>query len=180
MFFSIAGLFLVACQGDSTQDVAKDGPAVFFDIKTYFQSEIIRLNQQKPKVTKKVVLQGEKDQIEVEIEDFQKELQIFLNSDINKLAWQEKYQADTTFEGNAMDFIRYEALDTTLRTKLVEIAFEAGQIQQIHIANSTESIVMQTKQDLIYRPESGYSIQSDQKTIFSEQKTLQLDASFVP
>ena len=180
----IFGLFLAlflmsACSTESPQNASEERPQVFFDLQSYFNGEIERLNEQKSTVQKNITLQGKQETIAKAKVDFKKELQIFLNSDINKLAWQDKYQVDSTIKNGQLTSLRYSAIDTTLRTKLLEINYQNGAVQQIQVVNSGKSIVAETHQSLSYEPQKGYSIDNEQKTLFSDGQKLQLKVEFL-
>lgn len=179
--FTTAGLLLlVACgQVEPQRQLAKDAlsPA-FFDLKAYFEQEVQRLSQSKPQVFKKVTINGAEEQQNLEQIDFQQELQVFAQSDINRPNWLEKYHADTTFFNGHPSRILYKAMEEKLRTRLIDIEFEQNTVSKITIQNGGKSIVAGSQQELIYLPQSGYLIKSHQTTALSKDKDLSIEVRF--
>ena len=176
----LLALFSFNCTSSIAEaEVPENAPLIFFDLKSYINQEVDRLRNEKTQVQKQIELGDKKESIQPKEIDFQQELAIFLNSDINKLAWQEKYQADSTVQNGQLTRIHYQAIDTTLRTKLLSIDYMDGDVDQIVIENSTQSIVAKTHQKLIYQPKKGYSINNEQKTLFSKKQQLKLEVEFL-
>ncbi len=178
VLFTIS-LSLTGClPASSAAEDNNQSPAVFFDVEQFFQAEIDRLKASESRFRKMIKLQGEEEQIEAAELDFENELQVFLNSDINRIAWEDKYRADSTYQGDKLVEIRYQAIDTTLKTKLLEIDFENGKVVKINILNTTNSLVAQTKQKLKYEPKAGYFIDYEQKILFSKKRKLIVEVDF--
>ena len=150
----------------------------FFDVQSYFRNEISRLNKEQPSITKRIELEGQLENIQKKGLDYERELQVFVNSDINRVSWKEKYKVDSIFQEAKLVKIRYEAIDTTLKTKLLEVEFEKTEVRSVKIHNATRSIVAQTNQILQYHPTEGYSIENEQKILFSKTRKLFLEVNF--
>jgi hypothetical protein len=86
--FSIICLFLLgSCQTPADTAQTK----VYFDLKGFIEQQIIELNKRKPLVTKEMAIGEGKDKTETTNIDWKKELELFIQADLNKQAFQLSY-----------------------------------------------------------------------------------------
>lgn len=169
-FVFITGL-LAACQPQRTS--SGDEPTPFFDLLAYIDAEAEALNEQQPKVRKRVVVQGQEETQVLSEVDFSEELKVFRRSDINRKAWIDKYQADSTFEQGQLVQARYVAIDSSLKTRWLEVQYnEEGEVQAVLIRNRSKSPVVNVRQDLSYRPGKGYRLVTAQSTALSREQEV--------
>lgn len=86
----ILGVFLLlsACQ---TPTAKNDEPAVYYDVKGFIQNQIQLLNQQRPTVEKTMVVGRDEEKRSTKEVDWKKELELFVQADINKPAYRQSY-----------------------------------------------------------------------------------------
>lgn len=175
-FFLFLILLISACQSakNETQQAENEAILVFFDLKGYFNDEIKRLNQENWSVSKKVAINNESEEKTLNSLDFAKELDVFVQSDINRPDWTDKYQIDSTLQDGKLVRLHYQALSEKLRTREIEIEFENEQVQKIHIKNGGNNFVAGSQQELTYLPKEGYTIKSRQYTALSKDKELSI------
>ncbi len=150
----------------------------YFDIAGYFEKEAQRLSS-RTGFTKRVMMNGEVEESQVERIDFKNDLKAFAKSDINRPAWSDKYEIDSTFNQNKeLIKIAYQTNEPKLVTKEITIDFEKGEVAKIHIINGTKSAIALTEQILIYRPSKGYSIESKQDVTTLDENTFRVEVSF--
>lgn len=173
-------LLLNACQSSTEQSEtpAEAMPSVFFDIKGYFAKEQKRLNQTQPTVTKRVAINGESEEKQLDSLDFDRELEVFIKSDINRPDWVDKYSIDSVRQNNKLTELHYQALDDKLRTRQIDIFFNNDQVSKIFIEKGGTNIVAGSAQELTYTPGQGYTIKSRQYTALSEDKELSIEVRF--
>ena len=166
---------LLGCQGETEANLNPTKNA-FFDLKSYFKAEQERLAKLDIDFNKSAQFEGES------YEGSNNEplnLTIFSNADINKIAWINKYQADTIFTSNGViQRITYQAKEPKLRTQLLDIAFIDEQVDRIDILKHSKSFVAETKQKLVYQPKIGYEINQNQKVILGKNRAIDLKVSF--
>lgn len=181
-FFTLLGMVVLlnACQSASEQadQAPEEMPLAFFDIKGYFSKEKERLVQTQPAVTKKVAINGETEEKKLDSLDFGRELTVFIQSDINRPDWVEKYRIDSVMQGNKLTELHYQALDDKLRTRQIDIIFNNDQVNEIHIEKGGTNIVAGSEQELTYLPGQGYTIKSRQYTALSRDKELSIEVRF--
>lgn len=131
------------------------------DLKGFFTSEAKRLKQGQVKVDKTVSRNGISESREGIIPDWEREVQLFTESDINKPAWNKSYKVTASDSA-----ILYSVLDSGLRTRSVSIRKDnQGRIREISISNSTRNELYQTSEELTYIPDSMYRIVKKQDVI---------------
>ena len=150
----------------------------FFDLKTFFIQERSKLEDIK-KVIKKASVDGIIEEKTVDSIDLEKELALFVDSDINRIAWLDKYKVDSLFNNNKLSQVNYLAKDDQLKTKQLTVHFNNNTVDSINIIRRITSLVAKLEQHLKYVPSKGYSIESRQETSLSSVHVLELDVQFV-
>ena len=139
-------------------------------MRGFFETEVNRLTSKKSLVNKSV---RQNDQSEVKKNhsvDWDNELALFIASDINKSAWKDSYK----ISGDSV-YINYIAIDTNLRTRFVEIKMDQhGRAVFFKIKNITRSKLYESSEELIYIPDSIYTINKSQSVRFLGNKTYQI------
>ncbi|MBK1441986.1 hypothetical protein JHJ32_18455 [Parapedobacter sp. ISTM3] len=146
-------VWVISCTGSA--DVQSDSQtSPYFGLEAYFNSEATRLQERAPTVTKTVSKNGETETHDVRIGNWQNELALFIESDINKPAWQHSYQVDST-----ASLLTYTAIDPDLRTEQITVEKDTnGHIKRIRIVNKVQNMLYQTGEQLDYYPDSLYRI----------------------
>jgi len=175
--FLFSLLFFTACvETPADEKVVEEKP--FFDVKGYFEQEMERLAD-KRNLTKKAIYNGKEETKEVERIDFENELLIFSNTDINRTAWLEKYSTDSTFNTQKqLTSIEYKSLDDNLKTKSIRVEYLKNIVSTIEIMTVGSSAVSNTKNYLKYSPTAGYSIKSKQDVKFVSENDIDVQVIF--
>lgn len=176
LFVLWISISLWTCTDNS--NVTIPGQTQFFDLKSYFEQEYKRLDKVE-KVIKKADIAGQVEEKTVSGIDFKTELALFVDSDINKVSWLDKYEVDSIHQNNQLSQLVYKAKDGQLKTNKLSIFFAEEKVRRIEIIRKTGSIAATLKQELIYEPATGYSVKSIQHTSLSEPYVLALDVRFV-
>lgn len=152
-------LLLFACQAPSV----KQEKPLYPDLKAIFQAEMKKLNAENPSISKEVRLNNRKETKTVSKIDWGQELALFLESDINKVAYRGLYEVKIA--GNTAT---YSATSDKLRTRWLKITKnEKGMIGAVAILNRTENALYHAEESLGYYPDSLYRISKYQKIILS-------------
>jgi hypothetical protein len=155
------GLLLLLCGSYACNkpEIKETGAELkYFDLKEYFKKEATRLTKQNPLVDKTVGHNGTAENKKVHIGNWEKELNLFTESDINKPAWKLSYNVQA-----GDDSIVYNAKYPELETRQITIRKKAGQVTEIAIVNNTHNILYNTTEKLIYAPNAWYLIEKMQK-----------------
>jgi len=172
---TIIVLFLIAALPSCKPDNLKEGAVKeYFDIEGYFEKKVAQLKKQHHTVTKTVVHNGTSESKNVEITNWDTELALFIESDINKPAWNGSYAKQ-----DSAGAIIYTAKDTELRTRRIVICkAENGSIRQISIYNQVNNLLYNTHETLNYYPDSAYVIEKYQKVKLLGANTYKITGKF--
>jgi hypothetical protein len=172
----IASFLLHACQEQTAPTV--DQPDPFFDLKGYMEEQVEALNQKQPKVRKTILVDGQRETKQFDSLDYRTELKTFINSDINRKAWVEKYKADSTFEGSFLKQVTYNSTANDLKTQLLRVQYKDDKVSDIYIENRTNNIVADVRQDLHFQPQTGYRLLTTQETVLSEAQEIEVEVEW--
>ncbi|HWZ14583.1 MAG TPA: hypothetical protein VNW95_05035 [Mucilaginibacter sp.] len=93
----------------------------------------------------------------VRIGNWERELDLFIGSDINRPAWKDSYTV--TISG---DITIYRAKDFKLKMRQMDIKKDKDKVQWVLIFNRTKNLLYETTEKLSYFPDSLYSIEKYQ------------------
>lgn len=170
-------LLLLSCQNRDTAS-GKAGQNPFFDLNSYFNEQIERLQTQQPEVRKTVTFDGETETLELDSLDYERELEVFLNADLNRASWWDKYTIDSSRTDGRLASIVYTAQEEDLRVKKLRIEFEKEEVSRIEVESSTKGPTGSRKQSLLFEPEQGYRIHTQQKVVFSKPREMEIEVRF--
>jgi hypothetical protein len=148
--------WLAAC----SPGVKETGTLKYFDIKGYFTKESMRLTKQNKPVLKTVTHNGVTESKKVHITNWEQELSLFEESDINRPAWKNSYKVIN----NDDSLFFYKANDDELRVREIIVKMSKNKVKWIVIVNQTpKNMLYQTTERLKYFPDSLYLIRKVQK-----------------
>ncbi|WEA03371.1 hypothetical protein [Mucilaginibacter sp. SJ] len=145
---------LYSCRPDNRQSGAK---LVYFDLKEFFRADSARLTRLNPEVNKTVTHNGVTETKIVHIGNWNQELNLFIQSDINRPAWKNSYTVSTSDSA-----IIYKARTPELKTRRIIIKKAGDKVEWILIYNHTKNLLYETNEKLSYFPDSLYLIQKTQ------------------
>lgn len=141
---------------ENTSTIQRTAP--YFSLADYFGEEAERLQQNNPKIAKTVSKNGEQEEKRTQVTDWKDEFALFIDADINKPAWQNSYQVDST--GSS---VTYTSTDPTLRTQEIHVErSKTGKVSHIRIINQASNMLYQTDEKLDYYVDSLYRIDKQQ------------------
>lgn len=177
---SFLGLILGGCSSNASEneEIVVDSP--FYDLRTFFNKEIERLTKEQPRVLKRVAIQEKKEEKQFDQLDYKQELQVFVDSDISKVAWFDRYEMDTIQKNQSLKELVYTAKSPKLKTRIIRISFDDQQaVKEVKMAIGTENQVAGAKKELTYTTNQGYKIETVQSLIGSSDKTVSLEVRFL-
>lgn len=163
-----------------TTTVAYTDP--YFSLEDYFEAEIAELTQRQQRVQKKVVLNGETEEQILDQVDFRNELQLFLDADINRPAWSDKYQIDSLYQAGKLHQIAYTTSDSTLATRAITVTFATTavpRVEAVEIHAKMETVLSDSDKWLRYEPQRAYTIRTTHASTMSDSLQLEIVATFV-
>lgn len=160
--YFIAFFITSLCGGCLTSESKKlERKIYYFDLKTFFEGEIIRLNGKKTAINKTVLYNKQSEKKQIIINNWATELALFTESDINKTAFKNSYSKDSTATK-----IIYIAKNQNLKTQSITIYLQNHQPILINIVNQQKNYLFNSSESLRYYPTKAYVIEKKQKLVF--------------
>lgn len=155
----LGGALLISGLPSCKPDIKQSGAVCkYFDISGYFKGDTARLKKLDPGVNKTVTHNGVTENKTVHIANWGQELNLFIQSDINRPAWKNSYNIF-----NSDSLIIYKAKYPDLRTSKIVIKKDKNRVKWILIFNHTKNLLYETTEKLSYFPDSLYLIQKSQQ-----------------
>jgi hypothetical protein len=170
--FSFFSLLLVVTSCELTTVPATKNQDSFFDLKAFFQSETSRLDPF-ASIEKTVSINGKKETKQISNNDVSKNLSIFSDSDINRLAWKDKYTVDSIKNNlGELQSLLYTAIDKNMKTQVLNVSFQDQRVDSILIVTQVNGFATDNKKEMVYIPQKGYRILSTQKTLLGNPREV--------
>lgn len=168
-------LILVALNGGCLKSDTKavNTEINYFDIKTFFEGEVDKLNTKNPTINKIVWINNITEKKQIKINNWETELSLFTNSDINKSAWKNSYNIDSTASK-----ITYTAKVADLKTRSIIINTVNKKPVSITIINHQKNYIFESWENLFYRTNVGYKIEKKQQLLFWDAEVFKVEARF--
>lgn len=163
-----------SCQQNSASSQTASTQAIpFFNLKSFFDTEINTKLKNYKLVKKTVTINGRVETKNIEIMDWHEELSSFYNADINKPAWRDKYQLIERPFGANGTVRTFQTNEKHLKTKqLSVIQDDSTKDFKINIITSDKTAVTQSDTQLLYDVNSGYTISTQQKLLGSTETVV--------
>ena len=162
---------LSACDSEIKEGKTKR----YFDLKGLIESQIKTLNTQKPFVQKTIVMSDKSESQLVKTVDWAKELELFIQTDLNKPAFIQSYQVDSSSVS-----VKYTLKDTEklpVKYLVISRVGENGILIEALVGN--ENYLYQTERHLTLSLKnnkvSDYQVEGFQKIVFGDKKTFKIN-----
>lgn len=155
----------------------------YFDLIQFVNAQVNELNARKPQVKKKIFLGSETDEILSDTLNWEKELALFREADINSPSFRDSYEID---EDKLSHSITYTAKESRLKVKEITIIFDENSqidkisVKQIKIFFLEDNQLYELQRDLVMELKnnllSAYTIKGFQKVILKDSLIYQIEA----
>ena len=172
-------LLLTQCVPDAgpPEDVPQ---SPFYDLQAFFEGEVKRLQAQQPSVEKTVSFDEATEVDRLDSMNYRQELKVFLDADINRPAWWDRYAIDSSRQDGALRSIRYQAKAEDLKIRSILLTFSRDSLRSVDIDLEAESAATGFRQELHYSPAKGFRIFTRQDVILSQPREMRVEVSFLP
>jgi len=166
--------FALGCFGCNQPEESKaNTDLLYFDIKGYFKREATRLKKMNPEIVKEVSVNGTAEQRKLRITDWDKELAIFSNADINKASWKGSFKAEKG------EYIQsFTSNNKRIPVKKVLVYKDNSKVKKLEIVITNNNILYNSGDTLLYYPDSLYQIKKHQKIKLLKAKTYTVTGRF--
>lgn len=171
-------LSLASCRQEETRD---DAPKIYYDLKGFVETQIVYLNEKKPEVSKTALLGSKREVSKTREVDWKKELELFVQADINKPSYRQSYEIAQNgplhYEyrlkpGNDLpvSYLKID-VDSVLKQPLhVEALIRASN----KVYNSEKKLVLNAAKRDNLQEINTYEVDGYQKLIFVEKKVFRI------
>lgn len=173
-------LFVVILTVMSCQKTEKTSELKYFDLAGLMKTQIELLKESKPPVKKSILLGNETEEITVDSLDWDKELALFVQADINKKAYTKSYVIKQN--GDETEYVLNSG--ESLPVKKMKVQFNtAKEPENVEIITETSNYLLNARRTLQltfqnYRLKS-YHIRSDQKLFVGDPENIQVSGEIL-
>ncbi len=164
-FFYVIIIFLSACKTDSKKNELNSTEKLYFDLINLVQSDIYNNSINDCSETKTVIINGKIESKNIDSISWKNELQLLLDSDINKPNWKGKYNVQILKDSGK--YI-YTSNTTKIPISKMTVNYEHknGKITSIEIDKKIATILFSNEQHIIYYPNKSFKINAKQSALF--------------
>jgi hypothetical protein len=189
LFIVFCILILQACSLPSGEDL-QDRPEIYFNLQGFVKEQIAYLQSTQAKVYKTALINEKKESKLLEQVDWQKELDAFVQADINKSAFEGMYLLqDSSAEGRLIK--HYQAKSSSLHTQSLRIEIEesSNAVLAVEVRIENENYLYRTYQEMRLACERNaegknivkhYRFLGRQKMIFSPERRFEIEGTVNP
>ncbi len=170
-------LFLfAACTGEAGQNGAPPVDKTYFDLAQFVKMQMAEMESHSQACRKTVRINGAIEEKSIASNEFEQELQVFVDADINKPAWSDKYSIDSLTTGGILKMVKYLATDSMMKTRELVVSFDSNNntVSQIYVRRVVKSVIADTYNDMYLWPGKGYEIKTVQSVALSDTSRLEV------
>lgn len=167
-------LINTACQNDTQQESHQ--PQTYFDLKGFIETQITTLKKTNPIVRKEVIVNEESETLVTPNIDWAKELELFIQADLNKPAYTQSYFTDTLSANTVSYRLRQ---DERLPVQFLEIIrdeqnrpakIKATLLEKNYLFESEKILTLESKNGRL----SSYQIEGFQQLFIGDPKPFKI------
>ncbi|MBL0095296.1 MAG: hypothetical protein IPP46_01505 [Bacteroidetes bacterium] len=158
-------------------EVKKQPEINYFSISTFLNKEIATLKEKEAILVKTIQQKNKTETRSVYTPDWENELKPFFESAIDRPAWKNSYQCDTTLIDSEM-IISYTSNNKKAPVKLLRVTYLKDKVNTIFILFEKSNAWFCLNQQLTYQSEQGFTIHSEQKMTLSAPAIYTISAKF--
>lgn len=171
-------LALTSCQSPAESNTE---PNAYYDVKGFFQTQIQLLSQQQPTIEKTMVVGQDKEKRTTKEVNWKKELELFLQADINKPAFRLSYAIQHP-DSLTYEYIIQTKEDLPVRFLRVVLDENSGQPALIEAKISSKNKLYESEKNLSMRFKekagawriASYQIKGFQELVISDRKPFEV------
>ncbi|GHB53643.1 hypothetical protein GCM10007390_03080 [Persicitalea jodogahamensis] len=169
--------FLVLFSACQTPAETRTEPNAYYDVENFVQNQIKLFSQQQPSIEKTMVVGEDEEKRNTRAVDWQKEMELFLQADINKPAYRLSY-ATARPDSLTYEYRLQTEEDLPVRFLKVVLDEDNGKPAVIEAKISSENKLYESEKNLSMRCEeragiwqiTSYRIQGFQELVISDRK----------
>ena len=180
-YLLIITIFLIACQHKQMKEESVIATTSYFDLADLVQTDIRNNTKNSCGEEKIINVNNQLEKKTINTLDWQKEMQLLLDCDINKPSWKGKFKVDTLWkQDSSLLSITYHSLSNKIQVKRMYIQFaNDNTIANITIDKKISSILFSNRQQIIYQPSKSFTVSSHQKAFFMNDFNSEVEIKYL-
>jgi hypothetical protein len=179
LLFASVILVIISCKDDAQEDNVK----IYYDLKGFMENQIVYLIEKQPEVSKTAVLDGQNETTKTRDINWKKELELFIQADINKPSYKQSYQVirkdsswyEYILKPSANLPVRYLKIVTDGKlNKPVYVKAIIRTENKIYKSEKNIELTCTMKDNLLAL--KSYSVQGNQKLVLLDEKSYHIKA----
>lgn len=172
LFFLI--VLTISCQNPQADSQIK----TYYDLAGFIKNQIQMLSKSKVTVEKNVLIDGKKEEISNSKIDWEKELELFIQADLNKQAYQQSYNKTET-DSTVVYLLKQ---DEKLPVNRLEIVFDSKkEPEKINAQFATKNYLYESSKNLVMVLENNriqnYKIEGWQELFIGSKKIFSIEGN---
>lgn len=179
LHFLLLAIVLSSCSQDPTEVYYEDDRN-YYDLPSCMRHQVDALNKMGKHVRKKLTKDGQSQVVEKGDVNWQEELELFMESDINRPAWRGSFKTDTVHL-DQMLVITYKTDNTEIPVKNVVVTLDKQNKQclRLTIDRQTDNFLYSSLQKLFFTPGEGYTVKGHLKVMFLFESEYAVESTFI-
>jgi hypothetical protein len=181
-------IFILAFTSCQQKAKEKSKNLTYFDLAGYFKNEAKRLSRINRPIGKTVWIDGKSEQKIIKIKDWEKELAVFIEADINKGSWKGAFKKSESYfmmlptryssTSRHDTTITYTSNNEKIPIKTLKIVKQGNEVFSIQIFLHNINDLYTSQDSLIYFPDSLYEIKKVQRIKLMDEKKYIVKGEF--
>lgn len=165
-------LFLFIRCNDSANKKEKND-LTYFDVKGYFENEVLRLSKTNPFINKTVNVNGAAESKRIKISDWKKELALFSDADMNRVSWKGLFELK-----KSKDQELYTSDNEKVPVKELLVIYKKNEVFGLKVLIKNTNSLYTSVDTLTYYRDSLYQIKKVQNIKLLSKKSYTITGSF--
>ena len=170
---------LASCADKANDERNALNQAQYVDLNSYFEAEILRLNQSNYALEKTLLFDGETEKINTAKVNWKKEIEPFLDLDILKNTYTGRLNVDSVLVGLDEFTVKYTPNDSSLDLKQLQVHINHQKINAIKAKFASNNPLYQSYKLYEYFPDSLYMIEGNQKVKLVHSPSYKVSARII-
>ncbi|TVR80261.1 MAG: hypothetical protein EA412_04950 [Chitinophagaceae bacterium] len=173
-------MLLTLFTGCTEGDFDEDATLPHYDIRSLMKEVTEDLITRNPEVEKEIRLNGSVEVKRLQIDNWENELFIFTEADINRPSYVGKYSIDTINIAGGNILLHYVAKEENLTTKEMKVYLSDfhSKPDSLMIRTASENFLNQTTQKMKFIPGKGYSLEGYQNIWLLNPREIFIEVMF--
>lgn len=168
-----------SCSKDPSEVYYED-QRYYYDLPSFIAKQVSNLQSKKQWVRKHVTKDGHSHIIERGDIEWNEELDLFVESDINRPAWRGEFKVDSiNLEREYVITYKTENNQIPVKNVVVTIDKETGQCLKITVDRRTKNFLYQSDQSLYYTTGEGYMMKGKLSVSYLFDSEYSIDSEFI-